>query len=67
MNYEDFWDEPKGEFWSLASMNLQEKIIYLSFQIWNVINTIGVIVLIYWITKSYLRRRKNKHWFNSTH
>ena len=60
MNYEDFWDDSKGEFWSLASMNLQEKVIYLSFQVWNVINIAVIIGIICWVAKSYLcRRRKN--------
>jgi len=58
INYEDFWDDSKGELWSLVSMNLQEKIIYLSFQSWGVINIIVIIGLIYWVAKSYLCRRK---------
>ena len=45
MGYDDNYDSSKGEFWSLASMNSTEKIIYFALQTWNVINIIGVLYL----------------------
>lgn len=51
MNYDDFYDSSKGEYWSLASMNMQEKLIYISFNVWIFLNVIGIIYLIWRIYK----------------
>ena len=45
MGYDDNYDSSKGEYWSLASMNSTEKIIYFVLQAWNVINIIGVLYI----------------------
>lgn len=45
LGYDDNYDSSKGEYWSLASMNSTEKIIYFALQTWNVINIIGVIYI----------------------
>jgi hypothetical protein len=45
MGYDDNYDSSKGEYWSLASMNTTEKIIYFALQTWNVINIIGVLYI----------------------
>lgn len=45
MGYDDNWDSSKGEYWSLASMNNAEKIIYFGLQTWNIINIGGVIYI----------------------
>jgi hypothetical protein len=31
MTYEDFWDDSKGQIWSLETMNVQEKIAYITW------------------------------------
>ena len=42
MGYEDFWDESKGEYWSLQSMTLDQKVAYL---LWYVVHfPFGLIV-----------------------
>jgi hypothetical protein len=45
MGYDDNYYSSKGEYWSFASMNSTEKIIYFALQTWNVINIIGVIYI----------------------
>ena len=45
MGYDDNYDSSKGEYWSLASMNSTERIIYFALQTWNVINIIGVVYI----------------------
>ena len=45
MGYDDNYDSSKGEYWSLASMNSTEKIIYLALQTWNIINIVGVFYI----------------------
>lgn len=45
MGYDDNYDNSKGDYWSLASMNSTEKIIYFSLQTWNVINIIAVLYI----------------------
>lgn len=54
MSYDDNYDSSKGEYWSLASMNSTEKIIYLAFQTWNVISIIGLI----YIGHRFYKRKK---------
>ena len=51
MNYDDFYDESKGEYWSWESMNATDKLVFSSLQIWNIINIIAVGFLIYFIIK----------------
>ncbi len=40
MRYDDFHDESKEGYLSLSSMDLTDKIIHLSFGLWNIINLI---------------------------
>jgi hypothetical protein len=47
MGYDDNYNESKGEYWGLASMTTQEKLIYIGFQVWNVLNIIVALFLIY--------------------
>ena len=50
MKYDDFYDESKGEYWSLASMTFSEKVPYIGINIWNFINLIAIGYLVYrWI------------------
>lgn len=56
MNYEDFYNESKGAFWSLESMTLTEKFYYIGFEIWNVLNLIAIGYLIYRIIKRIRKR-----------
>ncbi|MBS1732088.1 MAG: hypothetical protein JST02_02215 [Bacteroidetes bacterium] len=45
MGYEDQYDVSKGEYWSLGSMNTSEKIIYLSFYAWLILNIVAGIFI----------------------
>jgi len=45
MGYDDSYDSSKGEYWSLASMNIIEKIIYIGLQIWSILNIFGLIFI----------------------
>ena len=51
MSYEDRFDGSKGEFWSLGSMDTREKIIYISYKGWMVLNVIGIVYIAYRIYK----------------
>lgn len=55
MGYDDHYDSTKGEYWSLASMNRNEKIIYISYQVWIVLNFVGGGYLLWRV----LRKGKN--------
>ena len=59
MRYEDFWDDSKGEIWSLASMTLTEKLIYISYNIWIILNIIGFICMLAYTGKKIYKRIKN--------
>lgn len=43
MGYDDNYDSSEGEYWSFASMNMNEKIIYICYNVWIVLNIIGFI------------------------
>lgn len=45
MGYDDNYDSLKGEYWSLASMNTTEKILYFSYNLWIILNIIAIIYL----------------------
>ena len=45
MGYDDNYDSSKGEYWSLASMNTTEKILYFSYNLWIILNIIAIIYL----------------------
>jgi uncharacterized membrane protein len=55
MSYDDSYDSSKGEYWSLASMNSTEKIIYICYNTWIILNIIG---LVYLGRKIYSRTKK---------
>ncbi|REG88383.1 hypothetical protein [Flavobacterium aquicola] len=56
MGYDDNYDSSEGEYWSFASMNTTEKIIYICYNAWIFLN---VIVLIYIGRKTYIKTKKN--------
>jgi len=58
MQYDDFYDESKGEYWSLASMNMQEKIFFLALQFWQILNIIGIICIVIYIGRKIYKRKK---------
>lgn len=55
MGYEDQYDPSKGEIWSLASMNTSEKIMYIAYKLWIILNIIG---LFYIGRKIFMKRKK---------
>jgi hypothetical protein len=54
MGYDDSYDSSKGEYWSLASMNSTEKIIYICYNSWIILNIIGLA----YIGRKIYRRQK---------
>jgi cyclopropane fatty-acyl-phospholipid synthase-like methyltransferase len=60
MQYDDFYDESKGEYWSWESMNTQEKIFALALDFWVILNIIGLIVGLAYIGRKIYKRIKNK-------
>ncbi len=61
MDYTDFYDENKGVYWSLESMTLPQKITYISFNCWIVLNALIGIYLIYKIIKYFSNKNKQIH------
>nr|WP_288833937.1 hypothetical protein [uncultured Flavobacterium sp.] len=47
MGYDDFYEESKGEYWSLESMTFSQKVNYVSLHLWYLINIIFIVFLIY--------------------
>lgn len=59
MNYEDFYDESEGPYWSLESMTLSEKVTYICFNGWIIINLLAIVFIVYRASK-YLIKKKTK-------
>ncbi|THV56837.1 hypothetical protein EZV76_16530 [Flagellimonas alvinocaridis] len=51
MDYDDFYDKSKGEYWSLESMTASQKATYIGLNIWHILNIIIIGYLIYRIIK----------------
>ena len=51
MNYDDFYDETKGEYWSLESMTFWQKANYIGLNIWHVLNLLVIGYVIYRVIK----------------
>ena len=45
MGYDDNYDSSEGEYWCFESMNMNEKIIYICYNFWIVLNIIGFIYI----------------------
>jgi hypothetical protein len=62
MRYDDFYTESEGEYWSLASMTLSEKITYIGLNIWNVINLLAIAYLVFRIIKWIVLKINNDNY-----
>jgi len=51
MNYDDFYDESEGEYWSLESMTASEKLTYFGLHFWHLVNIALLIYVVYRIIK----------------
>lgn len=60
MNYDDFYDESKGEYWSLESMDFWQKANYIGLNIWHLINLIVIGYVIYRVIKT-IRKNALQH------
>lgn len=56
MQYEDFYDESKGAYWSWESMATFDKSVVVSLNFWYFINVVAAILVIRKIIKM-LRKR----------
>ena len=54
LNYEDFYDESEGTYWSLTSMTTVEKIAYISYYLLITINILLIIYFTYRMIKKYI-------------
>jgi hypothetical protein len=61
MNYDDFYDESKGEYWSLESMNQTERLTVYGLQFWNIVNVIAIGYIVYRIIKHYRKKNVLQH------
>ncbi len=51
MGYDDFYEESKGEYWSLSSMNTFQKRIYVGMNLWWSLNAMTILYFIYRIIR----------------
>jgi hypothetical protein len=53
MNYDDFYDESEGEYWSLGSMTMSEKATYIGLNVWHLVNLVALGFIIYRIARRF--------------
>lgn len=53
MNYDDFYYDSEGEYWSLSSMTISEKATYIGLNVWHVVNVMAAGYIIFRIIKKY--------------
>jgi hypothetical protein len=63
MNYDDFYDESKGYYWSYESMNFYQKVIFIGFNLWNILNLILIVYLMYRIVIHYKKKKITQNAF----
>jgi hypothetical protein len=56
MNYDDFYQESDGEYWSLESMDMNDKIIFISFNAWQVLNVLLALYIAYRLIRNIKKR-----------
>lgn len=59
MDYDDNYETSKGPEWSLASMNDSEKVIYIGYNLWSILNILALLYLGFRIYKLVQRTLKN--------
>ncbi len=57
LNYGDNWDSTKGHYFSFEGMNITEKIAFISYYIWIVLNALILIYISYRLIKKYLLKK----------
>lgn len=62
MNYEDFYTEADGPWYSLESMDLMDKIIYFGYNFWILLNA---IILIYLIIRFIKKKRPHNNMYSA--
>ena len=53
MTYEDFYDENLGTYWSLESMTTTQKLAYIGFYAWWILNILLIIFIGYKVYKTF--------------
>lgn len=59
LQYEDFYDESKGAYWSLKSMTNIQKVSYIGYYIWMFINVFLIIFIIYRVFKNLTNKQNH--------
>jgi hypothetical protein len=60
MNYDDFYNESKGEYWSFESMTTSDKLAVIGLNFWHVVNLISLGAIIYKLIKKFKARTTEK-------
>lgn len=57
MGYDDFYDERQGEYFSLSSMENKFKIVYIFLNLWNILNCLILLYILFKIYKKFILKR----------
>lgn len=57
MNYEDFYDESQGPYWSWESMETLDRVAYVAWHIWV---TLNVVLLLYSVYRVYCNVKRGQ-------
>ena len=58
MEYDDFYESSKREYFSLTSMTVRQKAVWISYNIWIGLNLIAIACLFFLLFKMGIKWRK---------
>lgn len=54
MGYDDFYDENQGEYFSLSSMKIEYKIVWIFYNFWIVLNCLFLSYILFKVCKRFV-------------
>jgi hypothetical protein len=60
MEYDDFYESSKGEYFSLASMTVRQKVVWITYNIWIWLNLLAIVCLLFLLLKKGIKWRKSQ-------
>lgn len=60
MGYDDFYDESQGAYFSLSSMEMKYKVVYIFSNFWLVLNGILLMYFLFKLYKKLILKRHNE-------
>jgi hypothetical protein len=60
MDYDDFYEPSKGEYFSLACMTARQKMVWIAYNIWIWLNLIAIGLIVYKLVRKSFKQNLKK-------